>query len=283
MAQINKELLASEAEYATGGTEIDESIVDKFIGPNYKADDLTKGFQVNNGTITKFKMDSKDSKIYPGIKLVKNQAKLWEAEKGIGLDSVFRLPVGPKGTKVKATFRIPNENTPKPDVLWEPAPYKRDIWVYVPNSLDKNTPAPLLLINDGVMYEGWAVAGQGCCMNYCCCCCAGDLRACKSFTSTVDAMIGANKLKPMVVISLNAGGKTDPYEQRSLELNTRDDKYGEFLETEVIPLVEKKFNLQISKEAKDRAVIGTSSGAANVSSHVECFNQFIIIKLLYIW
>mgnify|MGYP007000086068 len=70
-----------------------------------------------------------------------------------GLDSVFRLPVGPKGTKVKATFRIPNENTPKPDVLWEPAPYKRDIWVYVPNSLDKNTPAPLLLINDGVMYE----------------------------------------------------------------------------------------------------------------------------------
>ena len=102
-------------------------------------------------------------------------------------------------------------------------------------------------------------------------------------TSTVDAMIGANKLKPMVVISLNAGGKTDPYEQRSLELNTRDDKYGEFLETEVIPLVEKKFNLQISKEAKDRAVIGTSSGAANVSSYVECFNQFIIIKLLYIW
>ena len=151
-----------------------------------------------------------------------------------------------------------------------------------PNSLDKNTPAPLLLINDGVMYEGWAVAGQGCCMNYCCCCCAGDLRACKSFTSTVDAMIGANKLKPMVVININAGGKTDPYEQRSLELNTRDDKYGEFLETEVIPLVEKKFNLQISKEAKDRAVIGTSSGAANVSSHVECFNQFIIIKLLYI-
>jgi enterochelin esterase-like enzyme len=47
-----------------------------------------------------------------------------------------------------------------------------------------------------------------------------------------------------------------------LEYDTMSGKYGDFVETEVLPMVEKTANVKLTTDPDGRAVAGTSSGAA---------------------
>ena len=93
---------------------------DFLIGPDYvPAPELTAVAGVPKGTVSRFTMNSADSRIYPGITKVP--------------------PGGPGGY-------VPPDLTHVPIY---PKPYTRSITVYVPAQYVPGTPAPVLVVQDG--------------------------------------------------------------------------------------------------------------------------------------
>jgi iron(III)-enterobactin esterase len=101
---------------------------DFVIGPNYTA---APEFAVRDGTphgvVHAFVMQSRDSKIYPGIKRLENE--------------VTRRR-DPFGNRVAAEDHEQSA----------PAPYIRTVWVYVPRQYQPGTPAPFIVAQDGHLY-----------------------------------------------------------------------------------------------------------------------------------
>jgi enterochelin esterase-like enzyme len=115
------------------------------------------------------------------------------------------------------------------------APYKRRVAVYVPHGYVAGTPAPLIVGADGP----------------------------DSLLFTVlDNLIAQRRVPAMVAVSLGNGGGDAQGNQRGLEYDTVSGRYAEFVETEVLPLVEKKCGVTLTDDPEGRATMGCSSGAA---------------------
>jgi enterochelin esterase family protein len=121
---------------------------------------------------------------------------------------------------------------------------ERDYWVYVPAQYDKEKPIAVMVFQDGGSYMGDK----------------GQFRT----TVVFDNLIHKKEIPPMVGIFINPG--TFPPEKeggkgvsnRSFEYDSLGDQYARFLLEEMLPEVGKTVNL--SKDAKDRAIGGISSG-----------------------
>jgi iron(III)-enterobactin esterase len=70
----------------------------------------------------------------------------------------------------------------------------------------------------------------------------------------------------MVAISISNGSGDAQGSQRGLEYDTMSGLYAEFVETEVLPLVEKQYNVRLTRDPDARATMGCSSGAAAAMS-----------------
>lgn len=116
-----------------------------------------------------------------------------------------------------------------------PAPYTRRVWVYVPQQYKPGTAAPMIVGADGPD---------------------------RMLFTALDNLIAAEKVPVMIAISIANGGGDAQGSQRGLEYDTMSGLYAEFVESEVLPLVEKECNVQITKDPKARATMGCSSGAA---------------------
>src|SRR3712207_9514558 len=66
----------------------------------------------------------------------------------------------------------------------------------------------------------------------------------------------------MIAISIGNGGGDAQGSQRGLEYDTMSGRYAEFVETEVLPLVEAECKVKLTKDPEGRATMGCSSGAA---------------------
>jgi predicted alpha/beta superfamily hydrolase len=66
----------------------------------------------------------------------------------------------------------------------------------------------------------------------------------------------------MIAISIGNGGGDAQGSERGLEYDTMSGKYAEFVEKEVLPLVEAKARVKLTKDPDARATMGASSGAA---------------------
>lgn len=66
----------------------------------------------------------------------------------------------------------------------------------------------------------------------------------------------------MIAISIGNGSGDAQGSQRGLEYDTMSGKYAEFVETEVLPLVEEKCKVKLTKDPSARATMGCSSGAS---------------------
>jgi enterochelin esterase-like enzyme len=80
--------------------------------------------------------------------------------------------------------------------------------------------------------------------------------------TTLDHLVAQKKIPPMVAVSIGNGGSDAQGSQRGLEYDTMSGLYAEFVETEVLPLVEKQYNVRLTKDPNSRATMGCSSGAA---------------------
>ena len=138
-------------------------------------------------------MDSPDSKIYPGIARQPN------------------------------TFGTPDPSDPAKLVVTtsHPAPYRRQLDVYIPKQYIAGSVAPFIVGTDGPDQRLFTV---------------------------LDALIAQHKVPVMIAISLANGGGDAQGSQRGLEYDTMSGKFAEFVETEVFPLVEKNANVVITKD-----------------------------------
>ena len=147
-----------------------------------------------------------------------------------GPDSVVQ-PGVPKGELIKDTF------TAGPKSVFPGT--EREVTIYLPQQLDKSKPAPLMVFQDGVIYQAPVV---------------------------FDNLIAKKELPPMIGIFLKPGvvpaASKDalPRFNRSLEYDRVDPTYSSFLINEVLPWLKQKHGLNLSDDPNDRAIAGSSSG-----------------------
>jgi enterochelin esterase-like enzyme len=178
------------------------------IGPTHnRAPEMTRQEGVPQGTVIEFTMDSKDSKIYPGI-----------AREARTFGTVD--PVDPAKLIVNTSHS---------------APYTRRVTVYVPQQYVPGTAAPFIVGADGPD---------------------------RLLFAALDNLIAQRRVPVMIAISIGNGGGDAQGSQRGLEYDTMSGVYAEFVETEVLPLVEKKCNVKLTKDPDARATMGCSSGGA---------------------
>ena len=157
----------------------------------------------------------------------------------LGPDSFPREGV-PKG-EVRGPFVIPSEAYPGTQHTY---------WVYVPAQYDPKVPASLMVFNDGQAFKNME----------------GDLRAPNVF----DNLISRREIPVMLAVFINPGRRPDQPEptpqewgdrttNRPTEYNSLDDKYARVIVDELLPALNKDYN--ISKNPDHRGIGGASSGA----------------------
>ncbi len=137
----------------------------------------------------------------------------------------------------QGTFGTPDPNNPaKLDVTTSaPAPYTRRVAVYIPQQYVPGTIAPFIVGADGPD---------------------------PLLFTALDNLIAQKRVPVMVAISISNGSGDAQGSQRGLEYDTMSGRYAEFVETEVLPLVEKQYNVKLTRDPNARATTGCSSGAA---------------------
>ena len=75
-------------------------------------------------------------------------------------------------------------------------------------------------------------------------------------------MIAEKRLPPMIAIFIASGGGDGKGSERGLEYDTVSGDYADFIETEVLPRIEKDYNVKFTKDPEGRATMGGSSGGA---------------------
>lgn len=177
------------------------------IGPTHNpAPEMSVQEGVPQGDVYNFTMESKDSKIYPGIAREPN------------------------------TFPRPDPADPtKLLISSHPAPYTRKVAVYVPKQYVKGTAAPFIVGADGPD---------------------------KMLFTALDNLIAQKRVPVMIAISIGNGGGDAQGSQRGLEYDTMSGLYAQFVETEVLPLVEKQYDVKLTKDPNGRATMGGSSGGS---------------------
>jgi len=116
-------------------------------------------------------------------------------------------------------------------------PYERGVWVYVPSQYVAGTLAPFIVVQDGKGYTNRMAA-------------------------VLDNMIHERRLPVMIAVMINSGGGDGKGSERGLEYDTVSDQYTMFIEKEVLPKIEKDYNVKFATDPKGRATMGGSSGAA---------------------
>jgi enterochelin esterase-like enzyme len=116
-----------------------------------------------------------------------------------------------------------------------PAPYTRRVSVYVPKQYVPGTAAPFIVGADGPD---------------------------KLLFTALDNLIAQRRVPAMIAISIGNGSGDAQGSQRGLEYDTMSSRYAEFVEGEVLPLVEKQCDVKLTKDPEGRATMGCSSGGS---------------------
>jgi iron(III)-enterobactin esterase len=115
------------------------------------------------------------------------------------------------------------------------APWTRRVTVYVPKQYVPGSAAPFIVGADGPD---------------------------RTLFTVLDNLIAESKLPPMVAISISNGGGDAQGSERGLEYDTMSGLYAEWVEHEVLPLVEAQAHVRLSQDPDVRATMGGSSGGS---------------------
>jgi len=110
---------------------------------------------------------------------------------------------------------------------------KRDWWIYVPAQYRAETPAAVMVFQDGAGPRAWV-------------------------PTVFDNLIAKKDMPVTVGVFIEPGGARAPRDNRSFEYDTLSDQYARFLLEEILPEVEKKVKLR--HDGASRAIAGQSSG-----------------------
>ncbi len=135
------------------------------------------------------------------------------------------------------TFGTPDPSDPAKLVVTTShrAPYSRQVAVYVPKQYVPGTTAPFIVGADGPD---------------------------RALFIALDNLIAERRVPVMIAISVGNGGGDAQGSERGLEYDTMSGRYAEFVETEVLPLVEAKCHVKLTRDPEGRATMGGSSGGS---------------------
>ncbi|QDU99004.1 alpha/beta hydrolase [Lignipirellula cremea] len=117
--------------------------------------------------------------------------------------------------------------------------YQRQITVYVPAQYKPGSEAPFMVIHDGPKGKP-------------------DM----TVPHILDNLIAQKRAPAMVVIMIANGGGDAQGHERGREYDTMSGLFAEYIETEVLPLVEKNCDVKLTKDPDGRAAMGSSSGGS---------------------
>ncbi len=166
------------------------------------------------------------------------------AHDGVPQGAIYEFSISSADSKIypgiardPGTFGTPDpENPAKLNVpTSHPAPYSRRIAVYVPQQYVPGTVAPFIVGADGVD---------------------------RVLFAALDNLIAAKRVPVMIAISIGSGGGDAQGSERGLEYDTMSGLYAEYVEKEILPLVESKFNVKLTHDPDGRATMGNSSGGS---------------------
>jgi iron(III)-enterobactin esterase len=135
------------------------------------------------------------------------------------------------------TYGAPDPDNPAKMVVTtsHPAPYSRRVTVYVPKQYVAGTVAPFIVGADGPD---------------------------QALFTVLDNLIAQHRVPVMIAISISNGSGDAQGSQRGLEYDTMSGVYAEFVEKELLPLVEEKYKVKLTKDPEGRATMGGSSGGS---------------------
>lgn len=135
------------------------------------------------------------------------------------------------------TFGVPDPANPAKLLVTtsHPAAYTRRVAVYIPKQYVRGSAAPFIIGADGPDPQLFTV---------------------------LDNLIAERRVPVMIAISIGNGGGDAQSSERGLEYDTMSGRYAEFVEREVLPLVEKKYHVKLTHDPDGRAAMGGSSGGA---------------------
>ena len=76
----------------------------------------------------------------------------------------------------------------------------------------------------------------------------------------LDSLMHRGEIPPTVGVFIDPGQSESEPRQRNLEYDAMNDSYVTMIEDEVLPMVERKFDLRLSKDPAQRVTMGISSG-----------------------
>ena len=135
------------------------------------------------------------------------------------------------------TFGTPDPDHPERLILTtsHPHPWTRTVAVYVPHQYVPGAAAPFIVGADGPD---------------------------RALFTALDNLIAEHKVPIMIAISIANGGGDAQGSERGLEYDTMSGHYAEWVENEVLPLVESKCSVTLTHDPNGRAAMGGSSGGA---------------------
>ena len=135
------------------------------------------------------------------------------------------------------TFGTPDPSDPAKLTVTtsHPAPYTRHVEVFVPEQYIPGTAAPFIVGADGPDH---------------------------ALFMALKNLIAEKKVPVMIAISIGNGSGDAQGSERGLEYDTMSGRYAEFVEQEVLPLVESTCQVKLTHDSDGRATMGGSSGGS---------------------
>jgi iron(III)-enterobactin esterase len=118
--------------------------------------------------------------------------------------------------------------------------YTRTITVYIPAQYVAGSAAPFIVTHDG---PGMGKPDMG-------------------FAHVLDNLIAQKRVPPMIAIMIANGGGDAQGHERGKEYDNMSGLYAEYIESHVLPVVEKNYSVKLTKDPEGRATMGTSSGGS---------------------
>jgi len=197
-----------------------------------------------------------------------NPAPEMTVQDGVPQGTIYNLTMSSADSKIypgiardAGTFGTVDPTDPAKLVVTtsHPAPYTRRVAVYVPKQYVPGTAAPFIVGADGPD---------------------------QLLFTALDNLIAQKRVPTMIAISIGNGSGDAQGSQRGLEYDTMSGRYAEFVETEVLPFVEKQANVKLTRDPEGRATMGGSSGgsAALIMAwyHPELYHRVLTYSGTYV-
>ena len=136
---------------------------------------------------------------------------------------------GCANSSIMITTTAPGDKSNMIVTTSHPGTWTRTIDVYVPANYVRGTEAPFIVLGDG------------------------GSTAYKDLAAILDNLIQQRRVPPMIAIQIGNGGQDAQGSERGREYDTVSGAYTQFVEREVLPLVEQRAGVKLTKNPDGRA------------------------------